>query len=77
MGAPKVYPYGVFVRRVGQLTTTSRRLYYPVEQMENRMIFGGECCSANFMGFMQGALSPGATLCQGDSGGDSRGQSEG
>ena len=49
------YSYG----GLGQVPATSRRLYYPVEQMENRMIFGGECCSANFMGFMQGALSSG------------------
>lgn len=42
-----------------QVTTVGELLYYPVKEYDNRLIFAGEHTSADFYGFMEGALQSG------------------
>lgn len=44
---------------VGNAVTVSKKLYYPVKEFCNRLIFAGEHTQINFTGFMEGALQSG------------------
>ena len=44
---------------LGEATTVRKSLYYPVTSYNNQLIFAGEHTSADFYGFMEGALQSG------------------
>ena len=44
---------------VGEATTVWRRLYDPAPSFDGRLVFAGEHTSANFTGYMEGALRSG------------------
>jgi hypothetical protein len=49
------YSYGA----LGQATTTSKRLFYPVPEFNGLLHFAGEHTCVDFIGFMEGALQSG------------------
>ncbi|AYV84722.1 MAG: hypothetical protein Hyperionvirus35_18 [Hyperionvirus sp.] len=45
--------------KVGQITTISKNLYYPLNEFGGKLLFAGEHTQVNFMGYMEGALQSG------------------